>query len=98
MNKFPKELQHDGDIRIIIDSTRLLLALKKSHSLEEMKKLLQETGFELEEIHNDTKNMVTTPTMQQINHTDKRFWIHSSIDESIDEQNLSTLKEKIGEK
>jgi subtilisin family serine protease len=97
MNKFPEELEHSNGI-LIIDSTRLLLALRKSHTLEEIKNLLQGTGFVLEEESDDSKNKGTRPTMQQINHTDKRIWIHSSLYEPIDEENLSMLKEKFGEK
>jgi hypothetical protein len=54
--KFPEELDYDDGRKRIIDNTRLLLALRASHSLEEMNDLLKETGFVLEKTFDEEKN------------------------------------------
>jgi subtilisin family serine protease len=64
--KFPEELDYDDGRKRIIDNTRLLLALRASHSLEEMNDLLKETGFVLEKTFDEEKNRGTGYTMEQI--------------------------------
>jgi hypothetical protein len=50
MNNFPEELNRGNGLRLIIDRTRLLLALRKPPTQEEIKNLLQGTGFEFERV------------------------------------------------
>lgn len=94
MNKFPEELRYADGRKRNIDNTRLLLTLKRSYSLEEVTALLQETGFVLEEAVDEKKNKVTEVAMEHIAYTDKNFWIRLSNNESINSENINTLKEK----
>jgi hypothetical protein len=82
---------------MIIDRTRLLLALKSPHSQEEVRELLGETSFVLEDTDDERKYKTAPRLMERINHTDRRFWIRSRANEPLDEENLNMLKEKFGE-
>jgi len=82
---------------MIIDRTRLLLALKKPHSKEEVGELLGEIGFVLEDTYDERKDKTMPRPMERINHTDQRFWIRSRANEPLDEKNLTMLKEKFRE-
>jgi subtilisin family serine protease len=92
---FPETLQHPSGASLLITPARLLLALKKSYSQEEMKSMLKELGFVLEEMDNQKKRRIARQ-MWQINNTDERFWVHTSDNEPVNEKKLQMLREKFG--
>ena len=94
VNKFPKELHYLDGRKRIIDKTRLLLSLTDSHTLEEIKALLQETGFVLE---HEKKSKGTEFPMERINYSEKHFWIRLGDDESVNDEHINNLKEKFRE-
>jgi subtilisin family serine protease len=97
LNRFPEVLNErpTGRIvepeaeRIIIDKTRVLIALKESHNIE-IKGILQETEFILEGSEDGRMQ-------ERINNTNKRYWLRLRIRGSINDENLNRLREVFGE-
>jgi DNA polymerase elongation subunit (family B) len=97
VNEFQEELNVSSEDKIIIDKTRLLLALKKPHSVESVKNILREIEFVVEIQEQDIPSDNEIRSMELINHTDKLFWIRSSVGAPINQENLYRLKEVFGE-
>lgn len=72
------------------------MALKKPHSVESVKNILRETEFVLE-VEEGIPSDNEIRSMKIINHTDKLFWIRSSVGTLINQENLYRLKEVFGE-
>jgi subtilisin family serine protease len=96
MNAFPEELKVSSVSRIVIDRTRLLIATKKSHTIEEIRNTLQRTEFVLEE-SKDGQRSNEVRSMEVISHSDKLFWIRSSTGNPANQENLDRLQEVFGE-
>ena len=95
MGNFPEIIQNQPGTSII-SQTRLLLATKKPHKQNDLKILLKDLGFSLEEKLGETNDKRDTRKIWRINHTNQRFWIHSSDNKLINDENIGILKEKIG--
>ena len=97
VNKFPQELHYPDGQKRIIDKTHLLLVLRRSYSLEEIKAALRETGFVLEEVLDEKRNKGTGHIVERVYNTDKHFWVRLANNKSVKEENLNKLKEKFRE-
>jgi subtilisin family serine protease len=100
MNNFPEDMIMSG-YRIIIDKTRLLVAFKTSQTLEKLLDQLQKTRFVLEGYDDNDENRKKirnerNSLMGPINHTDKRFWIHTRNHEIINNDSFNEIKEIFG--
>jgi hypothetical protein len=97
MNKFPEELNEPSKDKILIDKTRLLIALRESHTLEDVQARLLGTELVLEsDMRRNTETGRERPT-ELINHTDKRYWTRSREGNPISEGTLNRLSEIFSE-
>ena len=91
---FSAAINHLVGTTAILSPARLLLAFKKPFKIEELKPILKELGFALEEsIEVQKKNELKRP-MFLVNHTEKRFWIYTIDNNPINEKSLQILREK----
>lgn len=97
MTIFPETLNHPSGATAFLSPVRLLLAFKKVFEKEELKPVLKDLGFALEETSDVQRRKETKRPMFLINHTEKRFWIRSVDNKPVNDKNLQMLWEKLGQ-
>ena len=97
MNNFPEQLLFSSGEKRNIDNTRLLLALREPNAEEAINNRLEGTDFLLEGKNDYTNSKEAKPVAMRINHTEKRFWVHSRSDKPIDDESLNALRERFRE-
>jgi subtilisin family serine protease len=97
MTTFSETLRHPSGATAALSPTRLLLAFKKPFKQEELKPILKELGFALEETADVQGKKETKRPMFLINHTDTRFWVRSVDNKPVNDKSLQMLWEKFGQ-
>ena len=97
MSSFSETLNHPSGATAVLSPTRLLLAFKKPFKQEELKPVLKELGFALEETADFQRKKETKRPMFLVNHTENRFWIRSVDNKPINDKTLQMLWEKFGQ-
>ena len=93
MSRFPEELNEPSEGKITIDKTRLLIALKEPHTLQDVQTRLDGTEYVLEnDMQKSNETGLGRPT-ELINHTDKRYWVRSRQDNPVNEESINRLGE-----
>jgi subtilisin family serine protease len=93
MNRFPEELNEPSRHKITIDKTRVLIALKESHTLEDVQARLLRAELVLESDIQKSSEIGREGQTELINHTDKRYWIRSHEGNPVSEESLNRLGE-----
>ncbi len=94
MKNFPSNLQHGSGTMMTLDATRLLLAFRESQTREDLIPLLRQLGLTLENANQEENR---TSLEENVNHTDRRFWITTLSGNAIDDELFNALEETFGD-
>jgi hypothetical protein len=92
MNAFPKSLRHGSGAELMLEPARLLLVFATAPKREVLEKGLEAVELSLEVAEEGTPQILG----EMINHTDNRFWVHSSSSKTISEQGLRKIETTFG--
>lgn len=95
IENLPNNLRHGSGVLMALDSTRLLLALEKAQTREEVESRLAEIHLVLED-SGEQKEKQPRPIEEIVNHTNQRFWIRSQTGRPIDQKLLSAIEQTFG--
>jgi subtilase family protein len=90
MKSFPHALTHGSGVTMTLDPTRLLLAFKKRQTPKKIEPSLARIGLVLEDARSEDDAELPRP-IQEINHTEQRFWVRSASGGPIDDKILTAL-------
>jgi subtilisin family serine protease len=93
MSDYPVELRRDAKTVVRLDPTRLLLSFREPKALETLVPRLGELGLELEP-HGGGTGIEDPPEV--VNHTDRRFWVRTTLREPVDDDLLGAVEEAFG--
>ena len=94
MSDHPTEMRRDATTTVELDPTRLLLAFRTPEALATLQRELGELGLELEP---STGERADAPP-ETVNHTDRRFWVRTSLREAVDDELHSAIEERFGDR
>ncbi len=92
MNAFPKSLRHGSGAELTLEPARLLLVFATAPKREVLEKGLEAVELSLEVAEEGTPQILG----EMVNHTDTRFWVHSSSSKAISEQALRKIETTFG--
>jgi hypothetical protein len=94
LKNFPSELRHGSGVMMTLDPTRLLIAFKEVLPREKIEALLKDVSLVLEDA-GETKQEKPYRLFENVNHTDKRFWVRTPNGKPINEKQLVTVEKTL---
>lgn len=93
MSTFPQRLARGGGDVLLLDQSRLLLALRQPVEPDEIAAQLTRSRVALE----DARDEQDGRRMFRVNHTATRYWVRSLDGEPLDDQRIAILREIFGD-
>src|SRR5262245_50485531 len=93
--KFPRKLRHGSGVPMSLDSSRLLIALRKKCAPQEAARLLLRVGLVPEGSEEVGRPRAWAAT---VNHTDKRLWFRTRNGRPINQLGLEAVRKRLGTK
>jgi subtilisin family serine protease len=90
MKNFPSEVRHGSGVMMALEPARLLLALKKELSLQDLETRLAKAGFMLEDAKEEGEKK-PRPVGEIVNHTETRFWVRSRSGKPVEAELAQAL-------
>lgn len=94
MRDYPDELRRDLNTVVRLDTTHLLLAFKEPHTLDDISLPLQHLGLAFEE---GDREKASSFSNRAINHTDRRFWVRTLHNKTVNEELYNSIEQTFGE-
>jgi Subtilase family len=98
MQAFPKTLSHPSGGQVTLDESRLLLGFEKPPTPKSLSGALAAAGLALEDDGGGggrERQKNGRRLFEQINHTDRRFWVRSRRNEPIDDETVASLEREL---
>jgi subtilisin family serine protease len=96
MRNFPLELRHGSGALMRLDPTRLLLAFREPILREDLEGRLREFGIVLEAAPDTGQDERANP-FEEVNHTERRFWVRSLASRAIEQERYEALRGSFGD-